>query len=114
MRMLPRPSCRVEADETALARGGEAHLTRRGPGSSVVDFETYLLLRGNPKGVHLERWRDANGCGKLFFAARCNVTSEVPGTSPTRTTAPPPNMLDSQEARLSDSTCTLANREGAD
>ncbi len=77
MLILECPCCGVMADETELAAGGEAHLKRFGPGSSDADFETYLFHRANPKGVHFERWRHANGCGKWFLAARCTMTLEV-------------------------------------
>ena len=89
MLILRCPYCGVDADETELHPGGEAHLTRYGPGSSDEDFEGYLFQRENPKGVHFERWRHANGCGKWFHAARCTVTLEVLGTYPAQTTEPP-------------------------
>ena len=89
MLILKCPYCGVEADETELHPGGEAHLTRFGPGSSDDDFEGYLFHRENPKGVHFERWRHAYGCGKWFHAARCTVTLEVFGTYSAQTTEPP-------------------------
>ena len=92
MLILHCPYCGVDADETELAPGGEAHLTRYGPGSSDDAFEGYLFLRENPKGVHLERWRHANGCGKWFHAARCTVTLEVFGTYSAQTTEPPADL----------------------
>ena len=60
------PYCGIDADETELSPGGEAHLKRFGPGASDEDFESYLFMRENPKGVHFERWRHAYGCGKLL------------------------------------------------
>jgi len=89
MLLLTCPNCGVEADETELAPGGEAHLKRFGPGASDADFEGYLFQRENPRGVHFERWRHANGCGKWFHAARCTETLEVFGTYSAQTTAPP-------------------------
>ena len=47
------PYCGVEADETELNPGGEAHLKRFGPGSSDEELEGYLFNRENPKGVIL-------------------------------------------------------------
>lgn len=90
MLTLQCPYCGVMADETELAAGGEAHLKREGPGSSDDDFEDYLFLRENPKGVHFERWRHAAGCGKWFHAARCTTSMEVFGTYAAQTTEPPP------------------------
>ncbi|KPP88014.1 MAG: sarcosine oxidase delta subunit SoxD [Rhodobacteraceae bacterium HLUCCA08] len=94
MLTLHCPYCGVHCDETELAPGGEAHLTRHGPGSDDADFESYLFLRENPRGVHFERWRHAYGCGKWFHAARCTVTLEVFGTYPAQTTAPMQAILD--------------------
>lgn len=86
------PACGIDADETELAPGGEAHLTRRGPDASDAAFEDYLFMRENPKGVHFERWRHAYGCGKWFHAARCTVTLEIFGTYPAQTAAPPADL----------------------
>jgi sarcosine oxidase, subunit delta len=93
MLILECPYCGVKADETELHGGGEAHLKRYGPGSSDADFEGYLFHRKNPKGVHFERWRHVNGCGKWFHAARCTATLEVFGTYPAQVTAPPKALV---------------------
>ena len=88
------PYCGVMAEETELSAGGEAHLKRFGPGSTDADFETYMFMRENPKGVHFERWRHSNGCGKWFHAARCTVSLEVFGTYIAQTSVPPADLLD--------------------
>lgn len=93
MLRLTCPCCGIEADETELAPGGEAHLTREGPGSSDAAFEAYLFLRKNPMGVHFERWRHAYGCGKWFHAARDTQTMEVFGTYPAQMSEPPQPLL---------------------
>jgi sarcosine oxidase, subunit delta len=93
MLILECPYCGVMADETELAPGGEAHLTRVGPEGSDADFESYLFDRKNPKGVHFERWRHAAGCGKWFHAARNTVTLEVYGTYTAQATEPPKALL---------------------
>ena len=92
MLTLECPYCGVKAEETELQAGGEAHLKRYGPGASDEEFEGYLFMRKNPKGVHFERWRHANGCGKWFHAARDTVTLEVFGTYPAQTTEPPKHL----------------------
>ncbi len=89
MLILRCPYCGQDVDETDLAPGGEAHLKRYGPGSSDEDFEAYMFVRKNPKGIHVERWRHAYGCGKWFLAARSTVTLEVFGTYPAQTKEPP-------------------------
>ncbi|SDI01141.1 sarcosine oxidase subunit delta [Lutimaribacter saemankumensis] len=99
MLILECPYCGLHADETELAPGGEAHLKRFGPGSSDDDFEGYLFMRENPKGVHFERWRHANGCGKWFHAARDTNTLEVFGTYSAQTTEPPQDIKDKISAR---------------
>ncbi|MFK7752962.1 MAG: sarcosine oxidase subunit delta [Sedimentitalea sp.] len=93
MLTLMCPCCGVQADESELSAGGEAHLTRHGPGSSDDDFHGYLFERENPRGVHFERWRHAYGCGKWFHAARNTATLEVYGTYPAQTLAPPKDLL---------------------
>lgn len=70
------PYCGVKAEETELPPGGEADLKRFGPGSSDDDFEAYLFMRENTKGVHFER-------------CRYTVTMEVYGSYPVQT----PNRL---------------------
>ena len=89
MLILTCPYCGITADETELAPGGEAHLKRFGPGSSDADFEEYLFMRDNPRGVHFERWRHAYGCGKWFLAARDTMTLEVFGTYKAQSKKPP-------------------------
>lgn len=102
MLTLTCPYCGVDADETELAPGGEAHLTRVGPEGSEEAFEAYLFLRRNPRGVHFEKWRHAYGCGKWFHAARCTVTLEVFGTYSAQTIEPPAEILDAIRARRAD------------
>ena len=94
MLILTCPYCGVDADETELTPGGEAHLTRHGPGSSDDDFHDYLFARENPRGVHFERWRHTYGCGKWFHVARSTDTLEVFGTYPAQTTEPPKHICD--------------------
>ena len=94
MLILTCPYCGVDAEETELQAGGEAHLKRYGPGSSDEEFEGYLFYRENPKGVHLERWRHSYGCGKWFHAARDTATMEVFGTYSAQTTEPPKEIID--------------------
>ena len=102
MLTLTCPCCGVTAEETEFHAGGEAHLTRYGPGSDDNEFEGYLFMRENPKGVHFERWRHAYGCGKWFHAARCTVTLEVFGTYPAQMLEPPKELLDIVRAERPD------------
>ena len=102
MLILTCPCCGIAADETELHAGGEAHLVRRGPGSSDEAFESYMFHRRNPKGVHFERWRHVYGCGKWFHAARDTVTMEVFGTYTAQTSSPPDHIIDAIRARRPD------------
>lgn len=99
MLLLECPYCGVAGEETEFHGGGEAHLTREGPDSPDAAFEAYLFQRQNPRGVHFERWRHVNGCGKWFHAARCTQTLEVFGTYPAQTTEPPQEIRDRISAR---------------
>ncbi len=99
MLTLTCPVCGVDACETELAAGGEAHLKRFGPGSDDADFEAYLFLRPNTKGVHFERWRHSAGCGKWFLAARDTVTMEVFGTYRAQTPEPPAEIIAAIKAK---------------
>jgi len=93
MLTLHCPCCGRQACESELAPGGEAHLRRAGPGDGPDALERYLFGRTNPKGVHLERWRHAYGCGKWFLAARDTATLEVYGTYSAQSKAPPEPVL---------------------
>ena len=102
MLILTCPCCQVTAEETEFHGGGEAHLKRIGPGGSEEDFERYLFMRENPKGVHLERWRHVYGCGKWFHMARDTATLEVFGSYPAQTLAPPDHILEAIRKRHPD------------
>ena len=99
MLILECPYCGVNADETELHAGGEAHLKRFGPGSNDDEFEGYLFMRENPKGVHFERWRHVNSCGKWFLAGRDTNTLEVFATYSAQTTEPPKDIKEKISAK---------------
>ncbi|MFN3661711.1 sarcosine oxidase subunit delta [Yoonia sp.] len=99
MLILHCPCCYTDADETDLHAGGQAHLKRHATGSTDDQFEEYMFMRENPKGVHFERWRHVYGCGKWFLAARCTATLEVFGTYPAQTTVPPQDIIDKITAK---------------
>jgi sarcosine oxidase, subunit delta len=93
MLILTCPYCGIDADETDLHGGGEAHITRHGADASEDDFEAYLFHKKNPRGVHFERWRHVYGCGKWFHAARDTMTLEVFGTYKAQTFEPPKALI---------------------
>ncbi|MEM6940751.1 MAG: sarcosine oxidase subunit delta [Pseudomonadota bacterium] len=94
MLLITCPYCGVTAEETEFQAHGEAHLKRFGPGSSDADFEQYLFIRQNTKGVVFERWHHRYGCGKWFHLARCTITLEVFGSYSAQVLVPPPEILE--------------------
>lgn len=78
MLLIPCPFCGPR-DETEFRCGGESHIARPGPAPEVSDerWGDYLFNRANPKGVHLERWLHAHGCGQWFNVARDTVSHRI-------------------------------------
>ena len=89
MLLLNCPYCGISGEETEFSPGGEAHIKRMSIGSTDKEFEAYLFSRKNPKGVHFERWRHSNGCGKWFHVARSTTTLEIFGSYKAQTLLPP-------------------------
>ena len=76
MMLLRCPWC-GERDENEFVCAGTTHITRPGLAADDATWGEYLFFRDNPKGLHLERWRHAFGCGCWFNIARHTVTHEV-------------------------------------
>jgi sarcosine oxidase subunit delta len=78
MLLIPCPWC-GERDETEFHCGGEAHIARPEQPAALSDdqWADYLFMRSNPKGVHLERWRHVNGCGRWFNLARDTIGDRI-------------------------------------
>lgn len=76
MLRIPCPWCGVR-DEQEFRFGGESHMTRPGLASTDLEWSDYLFNRGNPKGVHFERWCHSCGCEQWFNVARDTVTHEI-------------------------------------
>ncbi len=75
-------------DESEFVCGGASHLLRPPLDASDQQWGEYLFFRENPKGVHLERWRHAQGCGRWFNLARHTVTHEILSVYPITEPAP--------------------------
>ncbi len=75
-------------DESEFACGGTSHLVRPALEQSDQAWGEYLFFRDNPKGLHFERWRHAQGCGQWFNLVRNTVTHEI--LSVYAITDPPP------------------------
>ena len=94
MMLLSCPWCGAR-DENEFVCAGTSHIARAATEASDAQWAQYLFFRDNPKGVHLERWRHAYGCGLWFNLARHTVTHEVLAVYPI-SAAPPPLPADSR------------------
>ena len=58
--------------ELEFSYGGQAHLVRpvQPQDWSESQWGDFLYTRSNVRGVHAERWRHTNGCGRFFNALR--------------------------------------------
>jgi sarcosine oxidase, subunit delta len=57
---------------------GQAHVARSPDIANESDenFEKFLYIRDNPKGVIYERWRHVHGCARFFNAVRNTVSDK--------------------------------------
>lgn len=71
MLIIDCPYC-GERPELEFAYGGQAHIDRPLNPSELSDEEWngYLHVRANAKGLHAERWRHIHGCARFFNAVR--------------------------------------------
>jgi sarcosine oxidase, subunit delta len=76
MMQLNCPWCGMR-DEPEFICGGTSHIVRPAQDTNDKAWGEYLFFRENPKGVHLERWNHAYGCGEWFNVARNTVTHEI-------------------------------------
>ena len=76
MLLIQCPYCDDALPELEFAYAGEAHIARPVDPSALSDEEwrDFLFIRSNVKGVHAERWRHINGCGRFFNALRDTVS----------------------------------------
>jgi sarcosine oxidase subunit delta len=76
MLLIHCPYCGEDRPEIEFRHAGEAHIARSRTiiETSDEDFEAFLYLRSNPKGIVFERWRHVHGCGRFFNAVRDTVT----------------------------------------
>lgn len=78
MLLIHCPYCEEERPEVEFRNTGEAHIARSGAitGETDDDFEKFLFIRSNPKGVIYERWRHVHGCARFFNAVRDTVSDK--------------------------------------
>lgn len=79
MLLIPCPYCAMERPELEFRHGGEAHIARPVDPSATTEAEwaSFLYMRTNPKGVHVERWRHIHGCGRFFNVVRDTVSDRI-------------------------------------
>ena len=87
MMLIPCIHCGPR-DESEFSCGGTSHMARPALAESDQAWGEYLFFRDNPKGLHVERWRHAQGCGRWFNLVRNTVTHEI--LSVYAITDPPP------------------------
>lgn len=78
MLLIHCPYCGVDRPELEFRCGGEAHIARPLHPSATTDeeWEAFLYLRTNVKGIYAERWRHIHGCGRFFNAVRDTVSDK--------------------------------------
>ncbi|MFY0595662.1 MAG: sarcosine oxidase subunit delta [Cognatishimia sp.] len=79
MLLIHCPYCDELLPEAEFAYAGEAHIVRPENPSDVSDeeWEKFLFIRANVKGLHFERWRHVHGCGRFFNAVRDTVSDKI-------------------------------------
>jgi sarcosine oxidase, subunit delta len=78
MLLIRCPYCEEERPELEFRNMGQAHVVRSADiaNESDEDFEKFLYIRDNPKGVIYERWRHIHGCAQFFNAVRNTVSDK--------------------------------------
>lgn len=78
MLRIPCPYCGLR-DQLEFRFGGEDAVERPRDPTAARDDEWahYLFYRENLKGLQLERWVHAHGCGRWFRLERDTVTHEI-------------------------------------
>lgn len=82
MLLIRCPYCEEDRPEVEFVYAGQAHIARPADPSALddVQWETYLYLRDNRRGVQAERWRHVHGCARFFNALRHTVTDKFLAT----------------------------------
>jgi sarcosine oxidase subunit delta len=82
MLLIHCPYCDESRPEVEFAYAGQAHIARPADPSALDDaqWESYLYVRDNRRGVQAERWRHIHGCARFFNALRHTVTDKFLAT----------------------------------
>ena len=78
MLLIHCPYCEEDRPELEFANAGEAHIVRPTDMAKMSDedFEKMFFIRDNPKGLNIERWRHAHGCGRFFNCVRSTISDK--------------------------------------
>lgn len=100
MLLIRCPYCEADLPELEFAGAGEAHIARPENLAEIsdADFEKFLFIRDNSKGIVFERWRHIHGCGRFFNAARHSVSDKFVMTY--KAGEPKPELTDEQIAAV--------------
>jgi sarcosine oxidase subunit delta len=109
MLLISCPYC-GERPELEFRNMGEAHIARPAFSETISDddWNGFLYLRSNPKGLILERWRHIHGCARFFNAVRHTVTDRFVTTY--KVGEPKPDLDGLGERRAEDEASALATR----
>jgi sarcosine oxidase subunit delta len=90
MLLIVCPYCKEARPELEFAYAGEAHIARPANPSALTDeqWRDHLYVRSNTRGLHAERWRHQQGCGRFFNAVRDTVTDKFMTTYKAGETCP--------------------------
>lgn len=82
MLLIHCPYCDKTRPELEFTYAGEAHIDRPSDPSAMSDeaWRDFLFIRRNARGLHVERWRHLNGCGRFFNAVRNTVSDKFLAT----------------------------------
>ena len=78
MFLIPCPWCGERSQEEFVCRG-EADIARHANPDRLTDAEwaDYLFMRGNPQGLHAERWLHRHGCRRWFNLVRDTMSDRI-------------------------------------
>lgn len=75
MLLIRCPYCEAERPEIEFRHAGAGDIARPDAERATdEEMAAFLYLRANPRGVIVERWRHAHGCGRYFNAKRDTVS----------------------------------------
>ncbi len=76
MMLIKCPYCEERRPEVEFSYAGQAHISRPDDPATLSDaeWENFLFIRENARGIMIERWLHAHGCARYFNAVRHSVS----------------------------------------